>query len=116
MLLTNESSPTMTAEDFDGLLVKFITNIQANVDAHYAKNYPRLTPEKIFAEPGGKRFVKIAKGVPGQPGKSVFCFVERSTGDVYKAASWKAPAKGIRGNIKNPAESSCTVYGAKYAR
>lgn len=116
MIIANESSPTMTTEDFETLLSKFIMDIQSNVDAYYAKNYPRLTPEKIFAKPGGKRYVKVVKGTPGTDGKSVFCFVERSTGDVYKAASWKAPAKGIRGNIRNPAESSCTVYGAKYAR
>lgn len=30
---------------------------------------------------------------------SVHAFVDNATGDLYKAASWKAPAKGVRGNI-----------------
>ena len=30
---------------------------------------------------------------------SVHAFVERSTGNVYKAASWKAPAKHVRYNL-----------------
>jgi hypothetical protein len=29
----------------------------------------------------------------------VHLFVDKETGDVYKAASWKAPAKGIRYNL-----------------
>ena len=29
-------------------------------------------------------------------GRSVHAFYEHDTGDVYKAAGWKAPAKGVR--------------------
>jgi hypothetical protein len=47
----------------------------------------------------GKRFARITKTSWKQ--KSVHCFVEITTGDIYKAAGWSAPAKGIRGNINN---------------
>lgn len=47
----------------------------------------------------GKRFAKITYTSYGQ--KSVHCFVEIATGDIYKAATWSAPAKGVRGNISN---------------
>jgi len=30
---------------------------------------------------------------------SVVAFIDRETGDIFKPASWKAPAKGIRGNV-----------------
>lgn len=30
---------------------------------------------------------------------SVHCFVEKATGDVYKAATFRAPAKGVRFNL-----------------
>lgn len=40
-----------------------------------------------------KRYVRILKD------ESVFCFVERETGDVLKAASFLIPAKHARGNI-----------------
>ena len=33
------------------------------------------------------------------PHRSVHAFVDPSTGDVYKAAGWKAPAKGVRYNL-----------------
>ena len=32
---------------------------------------------------------------------SVHCFVDKETGDVYKPASWKAPAKHIRFTFQN---------------
>ena len=32
---------------------------------------------------------------------SVHCFVDKETGDVYKAASWSAPAKHIRFTFQN---------------
>jgi len=33
---------------------------------------------------------------------SVHSFVDKNTGDVYKAASWKAPAKHVRFTFQNP--------------
>lgn len=51
----------------------------------------------------GKKFVKICIG--SEPRKrptciqSVFFFVDKVTGDVFKPASFDAPAKGIRFNI-----------------
>ena len=36
---------------------------------------------------------------------SVHCFVDKETGDVYKAASWRSPAKHIRFNLQNEADS-----------
>lgn len=47
----------------------------------------------------GKKFAKITRTSYGQ--KSVHCFVEIATGNIYKAASWSAPAKIVRGNIAN---------------
>jgi hypothetical protein len=46
----------------------------------------------------GKRFVRIVM-VPNGGGRSVHAFVDLTTGDLLKAAGWKAPAKGPRGNL-----------------
>ena len=35
---------------------------------------------------------------------SVHCFVDKETGDVYKAASWRSPAKHIRFSLQNEAD------------
>lgn len=42
----------------------------------------------------GKRYYKVVMSAHGN--RSVHCFVDKTTGDVYKSASWKAPAKGVR--------------------
>jgi hypothetical protein len=46
----------------------------------------------------GRRYVRVLKK-DRQGGRSAYGFVDKLTGDVLKAASWKSPAKGARGNI-----------------
>jgi hypothetical protein len=45
----------------------------------------------------GKRYVRIVMDAKGS--KSVHAFVDVENGDLLKAAGWKAPAKGARGNL-----------------
>ena len=49
----------------------------------------------------GKKFAKIAVGYVSNEGRSVYCFIDLSNGDILKAAGWKSPAKGKRGSIFN---------------
>lgn len=44
-----------------------------------------------------RKFYKIIQ--VGQHQRSVHAFVDKKTGDVYKPAGWKAPAKHVRFNI-----------------
>lgn len=46
----------------------------------------------------GKKYHKIIL-VDGGGSRSVHCFVDKKTGEVYKSASWKAPAKNVRFNL-----------------
>ena len=43
----------------------------------------------------GKKYHKVIMIDSGNS-RSVHCFVDKKTGEVYKSASWKAPAKGVR--------------------
>lgn len=61
-------------------------------------SYP-MDKTPTFTIEYAKRFAKIVRKSYGST--SVHCFVEISSGDIYKAATWKAPAKGVRGNIAN---------------
>jgi hypothetical protein len=45
----------------------------------------------------GRKYLKIVMDARGS--QSVHAFVDKKSGDVYKAASFKAPAKGIRFNL-----------------
>ena len=46
----------------------------------------------------GRKYHKVMQCVDGQT-ESVHAFIDRKTGEVYKAASYKAPAKGVRFNL-----------------
>lgn len=49
----------------------------------------------------------------------VYCFIEIATGNIYKAAGWKAPAKHVRGSIFDDNYSigkGVTSYGGAYLR
>ena len=47
----------------------------------------------------GKKYAKIIHVISGSGQRSAHAFVDLTTGDVYKSASWTAPAKGIRYNL-----------------
>jgi hypothetical protein len=47
----------------------------------------------------GKKYHKVVF-IDGGGGRSVHCFVDKQTGQVYKSASWKAPAKGVRYDLR----------------
>lgn len=47
----------------------------------------------------GRKYHKIIF-VDGGGSRSVHCFVDKKTGEVYKSASWKAPAKGVRYDLR----------------
>jgi hypothetical protein len=32
--------------------------------------------------------------------RSVHCFIDKKTGEIYKSASWKSPAKGVRYDLR----------------
>lgn len=49
-----------------------------------------------FIIESGRKYHKIVM-VTNQ--RSVHAFVDKKTGEVYKPASWKAPAKGVRFNL-----------------
>jgi hypothetical protein len=47
----------------------------------------------------GKKYHKIIM-IDGGGSRSVHAFVDRKTGELYKSASWKAPAKGVRYDLR----------------
>lgn len=47
--------------------------------------------------------------------RSVHCFVDMKTGDVYKSASWNAPAKGVRFNLLDEAQREWVYDNADWS-
>ena len=51
---------------------------------------------KFYIE-SGRKYHKLIMDAKGH--RSVHCFIDKKTGEVFKSASWKAPAKGVRYNL-----------------
>jgi len=52
---------------------------------------------KFYIE-SGRKYHKIIMDADGS--RSVHAFVDKKTGEVYKSASWKSPAKGVRFDLR----------------
>lgn len=77
-----------TADDFDRKYhLRKIDEITDNGVAH-----------EFYIE-SGRKYHKIIHRTTDNGSQSVHAFVDKKTGDVYKSASWKAPAKGVRYNL-----------------
>lgn len=97
-------------------VVGFVAKIQDETNKYYAENFKNLTPSIIEISNGGK-FFKVIKSDQGS--RSVYCFIDKQTGDIYKAAGWAAPAKHVRGNIFDANfgwGTAVNLYGANYLR
>ena len=93
-------------------------------DDYIAKNYA-ANPREILVASVGTRYIRIEQQsisknpATGKPFScSAWAFIDRTTGDVLKASSFKTPAKGSRGNIFNPDNGMSRIgpYGPAYNR
>jgi hypothetical protein len=91
----------MEKENFKHLLVSYVDEIlKAHQNDPFWSDKDRQDKDKHeFTIEYGKRFAKVLHKTYGST--SVHCFVEITTGDIYKAATFRAHAKGVRGNIQN---------------
>ena len=59
----------------------------------------RPAPEyKFYIKEGGRKYHRVMMETDGGS-RSIHCFVDKKTGEVYKPASLNAPAKGVRFNL-----------------
>jgi hypothetical protein len=98
---------------FQVALDAFLDSIRQLQAAYFAKNFKNLTPPTISVDPGAKKYIRIVQDNGTQ--RSVYCFVDKATGDILKADGWKRPAKHARGSIYIDAgKSAITPYGVHY--
>ena len=92
-------------------------NIRALTENHcellsqaYRRQCPKsieLGMERVYMITEGRRYFKIVGAYRediGVSGASVHAFVDKSNGDLYMAASWNQPAKGVRFNLERDSE------------
>lgn len=69
--------------------------------------------QHVEVKPGRKFYKVVVRSKNGSG--HVHSFVDKQTGDIYKAASWAQPAKGVRYNLLNDLDTLQTVmdvYGS----
>jgi len=111
----NKNTNLKLLENMIRKIVLESTNISSAIDSYVEKlnafekksfeDDGYTIPSGVFEKSAGKSWIKIITTTLGGKGqKSVFCFIDPKTGDIYKPAGWNAPAKGVRGNVldKNP--------------
>ena len=100
-------------------LREFVLTVEGKIREHYRTLYTRSNPPTIsLSVKEGGRFYKVVETENGTSDR-VYCFVEKSTGDIYKAATYKAPAKHVRGSIFDENcgwRTAVNEYGAVYLR
>jgi hypothetical protein len=95
---------------FQEALDLYVAGVQALLDG-YRERYGFR--ERDTLEVGiGKRFAKVYRVENGRRG-SIHSFVDMANGDVFKPASYAAPAKHARGNVyrENAAAEACDRDG-----
>ena len=65
------------------------------LEADYNKSYPNSSDPVKFETKIGRKYIKINQNHGG-----VHAFIDKNTGEVYKPASWKAPAKHVRYDLR----------------
>lgn len=105
-------------------LLSFIAGVNAKKEAYRVRVgltvYSALTAGVL--REGPKYIVigsyeTIASTGEQRPG-AIYAFIDRTTGDVLKPATYKAPAKGARGNLFAPDNglTRCNEFGPGYNR
>jgi hypothetical protein len=120
----------VAAGDFDGALARWMARLQAQLDAQSEKSilqierthlgllrqpsHANFTRRRVVAEKGPKYVRIVTRDVKPDGslgGGSATAFVERTTGNVYKPASFKGPTRNfVRGNVFDAAQEPRTHY------
>jgi hypothetical protein len=75
-----------------------VINPVINFISRYVSMLNGMTPDYQFTIEDGHKYAKIVQSYRGT-GRSVHAFVDKRNGDVFKAASWKAPMRDARYNV-----------------
>jgi hypothetical protein len=72
-----------------------------------------------FVIESGRKYHKIImvidNGSDRSPSRSVHAFIDKKTGEVYKSATWKSPAKGVRYDLRIIEQREWLLQNADWA-
>jgi len=68
------------------------------LEHNFKQRYPNSDPYKFYIE-SGRKYHKIVMETESQS-RSVHAFIDKKTGEVYKPASFRGPAKHVRFDLR----------------
>jgi hypothetical protein len=80
-------------------LARFVETVNAALVTYYASHYKHVEPSVLELDEGLK-YVRVWSVSHGS--RSAYCFVDKTTGEVFKPDGWKKPAKHARGTVFAP--------------
>ena len=100
MTRTLETVPTIAVFPEENLTLsekveKWVWQLCRALEANYDRRYPNSSDPVRFNVELGRKYWKI-----NQIDGGVHAFVDRKTGQVYKPASWRGPAKIVRYDLR----------------
>ena len=94
-------SPAMTARATLKVNVLKNTALLCNrLEENFDYNFPKYAGSRQYTVTTGRKYHKIIDNRGGSGDVAVHCFIDKNTGEVYKAASFTAPAKGVRYDLR----------------
>jgi len=99
---------------FEETLSNYVYYIQKINNEYYDEHLTNLSRPTIVIDKG-RKYMKVVVESHGDS-RSVHSFVEVETGNVFKAAGWRAPAKHVRANIYDydSIKRGVNMHGANY--
>ncbi len=79
-------------------IVKYSLMLCDALQADYQSRYQSRPNYTWAVDSSGRKYHKIFMYINGER-DSIHCFIDKKTGEVYKPASVKSPAKGVRFNL-----------------
>ena len=79
----------------DQKIEKWVWQLCRTLEQNYQLRYPNSNTSVTYTMQFGRKYIKVI-----QDNTSVHAFIDRNTGEVYKPASWKSPAKIVRYDLR----------------
>ena len=89
---------------------KWVWQLCRALEANYDRRYPNSSDPARFSIESGRKYWKIMQNHGG-----VHAFIDKKTGQVYKPASWRGPAKGVRYDLRIIREREECMMNADWA-
>ena len=89
---------------------KWVWQLCRALEANYDRRYPNSSDPVRFSIESGRKYWKIMQNQGG-----VHAFIDKKTGEVYKPASWRGPAKIVRYDLRVIREREQCLANADWA-